>query len=129
MSASCEVFAFQTTQRCHSVFSCRSPEGPFHVRLVASENVATRLPPDVERTSGSAPTLPIRVTLFRLRLTISSWRVSLRRGASYTAPTDACKRTHAPGGGPLPASRGGPDAAAHEPAAPGSRRPSSLRRR
>src|SRR5688572_26107328 len=70
MSASVDTFEFHTTQRCHSVFSCFSPEGEFHCRLVASENVATRLPPDVERTSGSAPRLPINVTLFRLRLTI-----------------------------------------------------------
>src|SRR3712207_8247710 len=69
MSASCEPLVFQTTQRCHSVFSCRSPDALFHVRLVARENVATRFPPDVERTSGSFPRLPINVTLFKLRLT------------------------------------------------------------
>src|SRR5919106_1252300 len=70
MSASVDAFEFHTTQRCHSVFSCFSPDGEFHDRLVASENVATRFPPDVERTSGSAPRFPINVTLFRLRLTI-----------------------------------------------------------
>src|SRR5687767_11080889 len=70
MSASVDAFEFHTTQRCHSVFSCFSPDAAFHERLVASENVATRLPPDVERTSGSAPRLPLNVTLFRLRLTI-----------------------------------------------------------
>src|SRR5918997_328641 len=70
MSASCEVLAFQTTQRCHSVFSWRSPLAAFHVRLVAREKVATRLPPLVDRTSGSAPRFPISVALFRLRLTI-----------------------------------------------------------
>jgi hypothetical protein len=53
MSASCDVFVFQTTQRCHSVFSCFEPVESFHDRLVANENVATRLPPDVARTSGS----------------------------------------------------------------------------
>src|SRR6266566_3479396 len=74
MSASCELLEFQTTQRCHSVFSCFDPALSFHVRLVASENVATRLPPVVDRTSGSFPRLPINVTLFRLRLTDSSWR-------------------------------------------------------
>src|ERR671922_647811 len=70
MSASVDILVFHTTHRCHSVFSCFSPEGEFHCRLVASENVATRFPPDVERTSGSAPRFPINVTLFRLRLTI-----------------------------------------------------------
>src|SRR5215475_15709942 len=70
MSASCEPFEFQTTQRCHSVFSCFAPDASFQVRLVASENVATRLPPVVERTSGSFPRFPIRVTLFRLLLTV-----------------------------------------------------------
>src|SRR5918992_2304643 len=69
MSASCDVLVFQTTQRCHSVFSWRVPLASFHERLVASENVATRLPPVVERTSGSFPRLPIKLTLFRLRLT------------------------------------------------------------
>src|SRR6476661_10297999 len=73
ISASCELLVFQTTQRCHSVFSCFEPDASFHDRLVASEKVATRLPPVVDRTSGSLPRFPIRVTLFRLRLTCSSW--------------------------------------------------------
>src|SRR5215216_7301262 len=74
MSASCELFVFHTTHRCHSVFSCLAPDASFHERLVASEKVATRLPPVVERTSGSFPRFPISVTLFKLRLTNSSWR-------------------------------------------------------
>src|SRR5262249_16116097 len=74
MSASCEPFEFHTTQRCHSVFSCFAPDASFQVRQVASENVATRFPPLVERISGSFPRLPMRVTLLRLRLTNSSWR-------------------------------------------------------
>src|SRR5438874_1063733 len=74
MSASCELLVFQTTQRCHSVFSCLDPDASFHDRLVARENVATRLPPVVDRTSGSFPRLPISTTLFKLRLTNSSWR-------------------------------------------------------
>src|SRR3954469_14345880 len=63
-------FVFQTTHRCHSVFSCFSPFGEFHCRLVASEKVATLLPPVVDRTSGSLPKFPISITLFRLRLTV-----------------------------------------------------------
>src|SRR3712207_2290390 len=70
MSASCDVLVFQTTHRCHSVFSCLAPLASFQERLVASENVATRLPPVVERTSGSFPRFPIKLTLFRLRLTV-----------------------------------------------------------
>src|SRR3954470_10403298 len=73
MSASCDHLVFHTTQRCHSVFSCFAPAASFHDRLVASENVATRLPPVVDRTSGSLPRFPIRVTLFKLRLIHSSW--------------------------------------------------------
>src|SRR5215207_10286157 len=69
MSASCEPLVFQTTQRCHSVFSCLSPAWLFQERLVASEKVATRFPPVVDRTSGSFPRLPINVTLFQLRPT------------------------------------------------------------
>jgi hypothetical protein len=49
------------------------PDASFQDRLVASENVATRLPPVVERTSGSFPRFPISVTLFKLRLIHSSW--------------------------------------------------------
>src|SRR5687768_14505841 len=76
MSASCEPFVFQTTHLCHSVFSCFSPCGLFHDRLVASEKLATRLPPVVERISGSFPRFPMSVTLFKLRLTNASWRES-----------------------------------------------------
>src|SRR6266571_1775249 len=76
MSANCELFVFHTTHRCHSVFSCFDPDASFHERLVASENVATRLPPVVDRTSGSFPRFPISDTLFKLRLTNSSWRES-----------------------------------------------------
>src|SRR3954469_25610765 len=70
MSASCELLVFHTTQRCHSVFSCLAPLASFHDRLVAREKVATRLPPVVERTSGSLPRFPISITLFKLRLTL-----------------------------------------------------------
>jgi hypothetical protein len=56
---------FQTTQRCHSVFSWRTPLWSFQVRLVARENWATVFPLGVERISGSLPTFPISSTLFR----------------------------------------------------------------
>src|SRR5712675_2440378 len=69
-SASVEALLFHTTHRCHSVFSCFSPLGEFHCRLVASENVATLLPPVVDRTSGSLPRFTISITLFRLLLTV-----------------------------------------------------------
>src|ERR671931_480466 len=70
MSASVETLEFHTTHRCHSVFSCLAPLASFHDRLVASENVATRFPPVVVRTSGSLPRFPISITLFKLRLTL-----------------------------------------------------------
>src|SRR5690606_3233324 len=54
--------------RCHSVVSCSRPLRVVQRRLVASEKLATRLPPAVVRTSGSAPTLPISTALLRLRL-------------------------------------------------------------
>src|SRR5256885_16609924 len=60
---------FQQITRCHSVFSCFSPPCPVHCRLVARDNVATREPLVVLRTSGSAPKFPISMTLLRLRLT------------------------------------------------------------
>src|SRR5882762_4642116 len=70
MSASCELFEFHTTHRCHSVFSCFAPLASFHDRLVAREKFATRLPPVADRTSGSLPRFPISCTLFKLRLTL-----------------------------------------------------------
>src|SRR3954453_17875512 len=69
-SARPEPLVFHTTHRCHSVFSCFSPFGVLHCRLVASEKVATRLPPVVDLTSGSLPRFPISITLFRLLLTV-----------------------------------------------------------
>src|SRR5207249_823545 len=53
-------------------FSCFSPDWFFHWRLVARDSVATRDPLEVLRTSGSAPRVPISMTLFRLRLTSTS---------------------------------------------------------
>src|SRR6185437_1963797 len=70
MSASVENLLFHTTHLCHSVFSCFSPLAPVQLRPVAMENDATRLPPDVDRTSGSLPRFPISITLFKLRLTV-----------------------------------------------------------
>src|SRR5687767_8752252 len=63
------LFWFHTTHLCHSVFSCFSPLCPVQLRLVAREKEATRLPPVVERISGSLPRFPISIALFRLRLT------------------------------------------------------------
>src|ERR1039457_4235937 len=60
---------FQAMHLCHSVFSCFSPAAEFHWRVVASEKFATLLPLFVVRISGSLPRFPMRVTLFRLRLT------------------------------------------------------------
>src|SRR5256885_4570713 len=71
-SASWAPLLFQQITRCHSVFSCFSPPCPVHCRLVASDNVATREPLLVLRTSGSAPKFPISMTLLRLRLTTTS---------------------------------------------------------
>src|SRR2546421_9410850 len=72
MSAKVENLVFQNTPRCHSVFSCFSPAWFFHWRLVAIDNVATRDPLVVLRTSGSAPRFPTRMALFILRLTCTS---------------------------------------------------------
>src|SRR5512146_186676 len=73
-SASPEPLLFQQITRCHSVFSCFSPFWPVHCRLVARDRLATRDPLLVLRTSGSAPKLPISMTLFRLLLTAASGR-------------------------------------------------------
>src|ERR671917_441445 len=79
MSARLENLVFQNTTRCHSVFSCFSPALSFHWRLVAIDNVATRDPLEVLRTSGSAPRFPTKMALFILRLTDTS---RVRRGSA-----------------------------------------------
>src|SRR6476619_5930123 len=76
MSARLEPLLFHKMTRCHSVFSCFSPALFFQCRLVATERVATREPFEVLRTSGSAPRFPIRIALFRLRLTCTSWMLA-----------------------------------------------------
>ena len=58
MSARPEPLLFQSTTRCHSVFSCFSPDWFFHCRLVASDSVATREPFEVLRTSGIGAEIP-----------------------------------------------------------------------
>src|SRR5436853_3287298 len=68
-AASWAPLLFQQITRCHSVFSSFSPPCPVHCRLVARDNVATREPLLVLRTSGSAPKFPISMTLLSLRLT------------------------------------------------------------
>src|SRR5574342_227176 len=73
-SASWKPLLFPQITRCHSVFSCFSPFWPVHWRLVARDRLATRDPLFVLRTSGSAPRLPISMTLFRLLLTAASGR-------------------------------------------------------
>jgi len=51
--------------RCHSVFSCFSPEPlSFHVSVVAMEMFVTAPPSGMYRVSGSRPRLPTRMTLF-----------------------------------------------------------------
>src|SRR5687767_8874688 len=80
------VRAFQATHRCHSVFSCFSPPGEFHDRLVAREKVATLLPLEVVRTSGSFPRFPIRVTLLTLRLTLPPGEICCARHQVYAGP-------------------------------------------
>src|SRR5690348_8376169 len=81
MSARLEPLLFHSTTRCHSVFSCFSPAWFFHWRLVATDSVATREPFEVLRTSGSAPRFPIRIALFRLRLTCTSWMLAWGHGS------------------------------------------------
>src|SRR3989442_3269436 len=67
-SASWAPLLFQRMTRCHSVFSCFSPPCPDHCRLVANQRLATPEPLLHLPTSGSAPKLPISMTLFRLPL-------------------------------------------------------------
>src|SRR5580704_14310883 len=51
---------------CHSVRSCQLPSLSLKRSLVASENLATGMPPGVYFTSGSLPRFPIRMTLLTL---------------------------------------------------------------
>src|SRR6476620_4868342 len=102
MSARLEPLLFQSTTRCHSVFSCFSPAWFFHCRLVATESVATREPFEVLRTSGSAPRFPIRIALFRLRLTCTSWMMTWGHDRGPVESVDLARsvvnQTPAPGG-------------------------------
>src|SRR5665213_1068128 len=59
--------SLNTTTRCHSVRSLRSPLVlSFQLSEVATDILATRVPSLVERISGSRPRLPIRITLLTL---------------------------------------------------------------
>ena len=77
------------TTRCHSVFSLRSPV--FLSRQfsdVATDRLTTLLPLGSVRTSGSAPRLPTRMTLFTLPAMAQSFRsyaASLERAARILA--------------------------------------------
>src|SRR5579859_317893 len=53
---------------CHSVRSCCAPEAlSFHVSLVAMRMFVTDIPLGMDRVSGSAPSVPIKITLFTPR--------------------------------------------------------------
>src|SRR5882672_10387307 len=52
---------------CHSVSSCLLPVLSRQRRLVARVKLATGCPDGVDRTSGSRPRLPIRMTLLTMR--------------------------------------------------------------
>src|SRR5689334_12722897 len=54
----------QTTTLCHSVRSCFTRFLSRYVSLVARRSFSTDCPPLVTRNSGSAPRLPINITLF-----------------------------------------------------------------
>src|SRR5580692_7519440 len=60
-------FSLKMTTRCHSVFSLRSPVVlSFQDSEVARRRFATGRPSWVRRISGSAPRLPIKITLLTL---------------------------------------------------------------
>src|SRR6202034_4781195 len=60
-------FSLKMTTRCHSVFSLRSPVLlSFQDSDVARRRLAIGRPSWVRRISGSAPRLPIRITLLTL---------------------------------------------------------------
>src|SRR4051812_43351157 len=78
-SATFTRFSLKITTRCHSVFSLRSPLFlSRQLSEVASDRLQTRLPSCRERTSGSRPRLPTRMTL--LTLPAIEW-VPLREGS------------------------------------------------
>src|SRR6202011_3149522 len=53
---------------CHSVRSCCAPESlSFHVSLVAMRMFVTDIPLGMDLVSGSAPSVPIKITLFTPR--------------------------------------------------------------
>src|ERR1700759_4847441 len=54
---------WKATRLCHSVLSVQLPVWSLARSAVASEKLATVMPPWVVRISGSLPTLPRRMTL------------------------------------------------------------------
>src|SRR5512136_827554 len=66
-SPTCSACFPQTSTSCHSVSSFFWPEPlSVQVREVAIRRLATAWPPDVYRTSGSFPRLPMRMTLLTM---------------------------------------------------------------
>src|SRR5262245_42848609 len=58
-------FSLNTTTRCHSVFSFRSPEAlSRQLSEVATDRLAIEEPEGICLISGSRPRLPTRITLF-----------------------------------------------------------------
>src|SRR5579863_5871131 len=69
---------------CHSVRSCQLPSLSLKRSLVASENLATGMPPGVYFTSGSLPRFPIRMTLLTLLPAMNAAPSALGRHAKST---------------------------------------------
>src|SRR5436190_24330432 len=79
-------FSLKITTRCHSVFSRRSPVAlSRHESDVASRRLAIGRPSWVRRISGSAPRLPIRMTLFTLPAIVYSARLLARDFQRFTS--------------------------------------------
>src|SRR5579884_3314888 len=86
------------TTRCHSVLSLRSPVAlSRQVSDVATRKLTTGRPSCIRRTSGSAPRLPTRMTLFTLpAITLSRSGNSARHAParpSVCAPSTATRAT------------------------------------
>src|ERR1041385_5535343 len=89
--------SLNTTTRCHSVRSRRSPLLlSRQLSEVASDRLATRVPSWVERISGSRPRLPTRMTLLTLpaiaSLPVSFW---IDKGAALSPGQENVKGSKA----------------------------------
>src|SRR5215210_3008591 len=100
------------TTLCHSVRSWRLPSLSFQLSLVAIRMLTTSPPLFSDRASGSAPRLPIRITLFTPAMSLS---IPVRKGDNAAArDAPVLSRNQPPRRPPVPGEAGGERQQGHD---------------